>query len=95
MNLNFTPYRSPPYSISNSQRKPVQDKVKELVDLGVLEPITKINWGYPCFIINKTEGRGFRFLKDFHELNSILKRKPVYIERIEDIIDEIGYLNIQ
>lgn len=31
------------------------------------------------------------FLTDFRKLNSLLKKKPVYIEIIEEIIEEIGY----
>lgn len=55
----------------------------------------KRKWVSPCLIIRKIDGKGFRFLINFQEFNSRLKRKPVYIERIEDIIYEIGYFKYE
>ena len=83
-----TPYHGRPYPIPHIHEQPTRKEIDRLVLLGVLEPCTDSEWGAPSFIIPK-KNMTVRFLSDFRRLNSMLKRKPFPIPKIQDMLQKL------
>ena len=61
----------------------VKDEVARLCRVGVLEKCSPSAWSAPTFIVPK-KNYGIRFVKDFRQLNSQIKRKPFPIPIINE-----------
>ena len=79
------PYHGKPYSVPQIHEEAMRTEVKRLVMLGVLEEVLESEWGAPSFIIPKKNGT-VRFISDFRKLNTLLKRKPYPIPKIQDML---------
>ncbi|MFM8622678.1 MAG: pol polyprotein, partial [Holophagaceae bacterium] len=82
------PFHGRPYPIPKVHELPTRKEVDRLVKLGVLEVCTDSEWGAPSFIIPK-KNHTVRFLSDFRKLNSMLKRKPFPIPKIQDMLQKL------
>jgi hypothetical protein len=56
---------------------------------GVLAKDSNSEWAAPTFNIPKKEGT-VHFVTDFRQLNKALKRKPLPIPNIQDVLQKIG-----
>ncbi|MFM8622685.1 MAG: RNase H-like domain-containing protein, partial [Holophagaceae bacterium] len=82
------PYHARPYPIPHIHEAPTRKEVERLCQLGVLRPCNDSEWGAPSFIIPK-KNLTVRFLSDFRRLNSMLKRKPFPIPKIQDMLQKL------
>lgn len=82
------PYHAKPYPIPHIHENPTRKEVERLCKLGVLAPCLDSEWGAPSFIIPK-KNLTVRFLSDFRKLNSMLKRKPFPIPKIQDMLQKL------
>ena len=60
-------------------------EVERLVKAGVLKKVKYSEWGAPNFAIPKKD-QTIRFITDFRQLNSRIKRKPFPIPKIQDLL---------
>ncbi len=60
-------------------------EVDRLITLGVLKKVNRSEWAAPTFIIPKKDGT-VRFISDFRQLNTRIKRKPFPIPKIQDLL---------
>ena len=82
------PYHGRAYPIPHIHEQPTRNEVARLCKLGVLERCSDSEWGAPSFIIPK-KNFTVRFLSDFRKLNSMLKRKPFPIPKIQDMLQKL------
>lgn len=82
------PYSARPYPVPVVHYGPTKKEVERLCKLGVLRPCTDSEWGAPSFIIPK-KNLTVRFLSDFRKLNSMLRRKPFPIPKIQDMLQQL------
>ena len=81
-----TPMCSLPYPVTRVHKTMFRKEVKRLVKLGGLEEANDSEWGAPSFAQPKTKTNRVRFLSEFRNLKSKLKRKPYPMPRICGII---------
>lgn len=79
------PFHSRPFPIPQVHEGAMKREVERLCQLGVLEEDHDSEWGAPSFIIPKKNGT-VRFISDFRKLNTMLKRKPYPIPKIQDML---------
>jgi len=79
------PYHARPFPIPQVHEGAMRREVERLCALGVLEEDNDSEWGAPSFIIPKKNGT-VRFISDFRKLNTMLKRKPYPIPKIQDML---------
>ena len=82
------PYHSKPYPVPHSQEKKLKDEVQRLVEYGVLQKVNRSEWGSPMFTIVKPDG-SLRSLADLRELNTLIKRKPFPLPKINDLLQKL------
>ena len=80
-----TPYHARPYPIAKIHEKTLKMEIDRLCKVGVLKKVNRSEWAAPSFIIPKKDGT-VRFISDFRELNSRIKRKPYPIPKIQDML---------
>ena len=70
----YKPFNSRYYLVPIISRENFHIELKRIVDIGVLTPVQRSQYGTPVFIIPKKEGT-VRFITDYHGLNQKLARK--------------------
>ena len=88
MNLGAKPYHGRAFPVPHTQKEVFKKEVERLVELGVLKPQPKSEWGSPAFIIAKKNGQ-VRFLTDFREVNKRIVRTPWLISKIGSVLQEL------
>lgn len=74
---------------SQEAEKLLDDKIRELIDAGLLEKSTS-EWNSPVFVIKKRNGTGVRFLQDLRKVNSQILLQPTVLPNIDQMLDEIA-----
>jgi hypothetical protein len=75
----------PRYGVPHAHREVFRRELDRLVELGVLSPIDSAEFAAPTFIIPKKDGR-VRWVSDFRELNSVIRRRIHPLPCIHDIL---------
>jgi hypothetical protein len=83
------PYHAKAYPIPHIHEQTLRKEIDRLVKLGVLKKCSDSEWASPTFIIPKKNGT-VRVVSDFRKLNSLLKRKPFPIPKIQDVLQKLG-----
>ena len=73
------------YPVPKSQERKLREEVDRLVNFGVMRKVNKSEWGSPVFVINKPDG-SLRSLADLRKVNSLIKRCPYPIPKIQDML---------
>ncbi|UYV80066.1 K02A2.6-like [Cordylochernes scorpioides] len=78
--------RSKPYSTSEYKRKWISNKIKEMLDRGIIVPSTS-EFASPCVLVQKKDS-SFRLCQDYRRLNQETHLDP--FSSIDRIIDRFG-----
>ena len=79
------PYSGHLYSIPKAHEDAFKQEVSHLCKEGVMERVSRSEWGSPGFMIPKKD-RTVRFLGDYREVNKRLVREPFPIPKIQDLL---------
>ena len=82
------PHSARYYPMARIHKETFKTEIKRLVKLKVLEEVRESEWGSPTFILPKKNG-SVRFLSDFRQLNTKIKRKPYPLPRIGDVLQQL------
>ena len=85
---NAKPYHAKPFPVPQVHEATLKKEIERLCKLGVLERDHDSEWAAPTFIIPKKNG-SVRFISDFRRLNTMLKRKPYPIPKIQDMLQKL------
>ena len=85
---NAAPFYTHPYQIPRVHEQTLRKEVERLIQLGVLKKCVDSEWGSPAFIIPKSD-KTVRFVTDFRKLNSMIKRKPYPLPKIQDLLKKM------
>ena len=77
-----------PYQIPRIHEQTLRKEVERLIQLGVLKKCSNSEWGSPTFIIPKQD-KTVRFVTDFRKVNSLIKRKPYPLPKIQDLLQKL------
>lgn len=80
--------RLPPYRLPHAYRDSVQKELKEMLELGIIEP-TSSEWASPMVVIKKNDG-SLRICVDYRRLNSVSKTDAYPMPRVDEMIDRMG-----
>ncbi|UYV64119.1 hypothetical protein LAZ67_2006616, partial [Cordylochernes scorpioides] len=80
--------RSKPYSTSEYKRKWISNKIKEMLDRGIIVPSTS-EFASPCVLVPKKDS-SFRLCQDYRRLNRETHLDPFPFPSIDRIIDRFG-----
>jgi len=83
------PYHARPFPIPYVHEGTLKKEIDRLVRLGVLKKCSDSEWASPTFIIPK-KNNTVRVVSDFRKLNSMLRRKPYPIPKIQDVLQKLG-----
>ena len=79
------PYHAKPFPMPKIYEEILKTKVNRLVNIWVLKYKNRSQWAAPTFIIPKKNGT-VCFISDLRELNKRVKRKPLSIPKIQDLL---------
>jgi hypothetical protein len=82
------PYYRKPYRIPFTLLNEAKAEIQHLVDIGVLKPIYDSPWGSPAMALRKPTG-GLRIVSDFRQVNTMLRRKPYPMPKIDELFQSI------
>ena len=85
---NAKPFHSAPFPVPQIHEATLRKEVDRLVLLGVLERDNSSEWAAPTFIIPK-KNLTVRFISDFRKLNSMLRRRPYPIPKIQEMLQKL------
>ncbi|XP_058888002.1 uncharacterized protein LOC131738165 isoform X1 [Acipenser ruthenus] len=80
--------RERPYRIPESRRSGVRKEVRDMLELGVIEP-SRSEWCSPIVIVAKKDGTN-RFCVDFRKVNAIAKFDAYPMPRVDELLDRLG-----
>ena len=80
--------RQRPYRIPEARRKAVQEEVKKMLQLGVIEE-SHSPWSSPIVIVPKPDGT-LRFCNDFRKLNEVSLFDAYPMPRVDELIERLG-----
>uniref|UniRef100_A0A3B1KDF6 Gypsy retrotransposon integrase-like protein 1 n=1 Tax=Astyanax mexicanus TaxID=7994 RepID=A0A3B1KDF6_ASTMX len=80
--------RQRPYRLPEARRKAVEEEVRKMLQLQVIEPSAS-PWSSPIVLVPKPDG-SWRFCNDFRRLNSISRFDSYPMPRVDDLIDRLG-----
>jgi transposase InsO family protein len=86
------PSRQQPYRCGLKTREAVEDEIKRMLDLDVIEPATS-EWAAPIVLIPKPDG-SLRFCIDYRRLNALTVRDSYPLPRMDDCLDSLATANI-
>ena len=82
------PIKLPPYRVPQALQAMVKQEIKDMLDLGIIEPSVS-EWAQPIVPILKKDG-SLRLCVDYRRLNVISKNNAYPMPRIDDLIDQLG-----
>jgi len=82
------PVYSAPYRDGNHRRLDIEKQVKEMLDLGVIEP-SDAEWFFPVVIVPKPGGH-FLYCVDYRRLNELTVKDVYPSPRMDDFLDSLG-----
>ena len=77
---NAKPIHQNPYPVSFKRKGLFQRELNNMIADNIFTQIGESEWGFPCFIISKKDGRVW-WLSDFRKLNKLIVRKPFRFQR--------------
>ncbi|XP_024136818.1 uncharacterized protein LOC112151925 [Oryzias melastigma] len=85
---NGQPIRQRPYRVPQRLVGQLNDEVKKMLELGVIEP-SNSEWCSPVVIVSKKDG-SLRICIDFRKLNAISEFDAYPMPRVDDLLERIG-----
>ena len=82
------PIKLPPYRVPQALQAMVRQEIKDMLDLGIIEPSVS-EWAAPIVPILKKDG-SLRLCVDYRRLNAISQNNAYPMPRIDDLIDQLG-----
>ena len=79
------PSSSPPYCLAHARKPIVQEKIKEMLHGGIVQP-SHSPWVAPMVLVPKKNGT-LRICIDYRKLNAVTRPDPFPIPRIDDLLD--------
>lgn len=79
------PLRQKPYRVSPSERKVINDQVRDMLKKNVIHESSS-PWAGPVILVRKKDGT-WRFRVDYRRLNAVTKKDVYPLPRIDDAID--------
>ena len=86
------PIRQQPYRCGLKTRQAVEEEIKRMSGLDVIEPSTS-EWAAPIVLVPKPDG-SLRFCIDYRRLNALTLRDSYPLPRMDDCLDSLGTANI-
>jgi len=80
------------WRLPQTARQTIREHCNKMLDAGVIEPSTS-PWLSPVVLVKKKDG-GVRFCVDYRALNAVTKGDSYPLPRIEELLDELGPMNI-
>ncbi|XP_061119601.1 uncharacterized protein LOC133142388 [Conger conger] len=80
--------RLQPYRIPEARRHAIQEEVKKMLDLGVIEE-SRSAWSSPVVLVPKPDG-SWRFCNDFRRLNDVSLCDAYPMPRVDELIERLG-----
>lgn len=79
-----------PRPIPHSQVVVVEKEVKEMLELGVIEPAAS-PYNSPIVLVKKADGKSLRFCNDLRELNKVVRFDAEPITDVEHLFSELSH----
>ncbi len=80
--------RSCPYRLPEHKKKVVQEELKAMLELGVIEE-SHSDWASPIVLVPKTDG-SVRFCVDYRRVNAVSKFDAYPMPRVDEMLDRLG-----
>ncbi len=80
--------RSRPYRLPEHKKNVVQEELKAMLDLGVIEE-THSNWASPIVLVPNKDG-SVRFCVDYRKVNAVSKFDAYPMPRVDELLDRLG-----
>ena len=88
---NSPPISSRPYRVPQSQEQILEDKVKELLDAGIIYP-SNSSWCAPCVLVTQVRNgeKKIRLCHDFRRLNQVIRPSHHPLPSIRECLDRLN-----
>ncbi len=80
--------RSRPYRLPKHKKNVVQEELKAMLNLGVIEE-SHSDWASPIVLVPKTDG-SVRFCVDYRKVNALSKFDAYPMPRVDELLDRLG-----
>ncbi len=80
--------RSRPYRLPEHKKNVVQEELKAMLNLGVIEE-SHSDWASPKVLVPKTDG-SVRFCVDYRKVNAVSKFDAYPMPRVDELLDRLG-----
>ncbi len=80
--------RSCPYRLPEHKKNVVQEELKAMLDLGVIEE-SHSDWASPIVLVSKTDG-SVRFCVGYRKVNAVSKFDAYPMPRVDELLDRLG-----
>ncbi len=80
--------RSRPYRLPEHKKNVVQEELKAMLNLGVIEE-SHSDWACPIVLVPKTDG-SVRFCVDYRKVNAVSKFDAYPMPRVDELLDRLG-----
>ncbi len=80
--------RSRPYRLPEHKKNVVQEELKAMLNLGVIEE-SHSDWASPIVLVPKTDG-SVRFCVDYRKVNAMSKFDAYPMPRVDELLDRLG-----
>ncbi len=80
--------RSRPYRLPEHKKNVVQEELKAMLNLGVIEE-SHSDWASPIVLVPKTDG-SVRFYVDYRKVNAMSKLDAYPMPRVDELLDRLG-----
>ncbi len=80
--------RQRPYRVPEARRHAIEEEVREMLKLGVIEP-SRSPWSSPIVMVPKPDGT-LRFCNDFRRLNEVSEFDGYPMPRVDELLDRLG-----
>ncbi len=80
--------RSRPYRLREHKKNVVQEELKAMLNLGVIEE-SHSDWASPIVLVPNTDG-SVRFCVDYRKVNAVSKFNAYPMPRVDELLDRLG-----
>ncbi len=80
--------RSRPYRLPEHKKNVVQEELKAMLNLGVIEE-SHSDWASPIVLVPKTDG-SVRFCVDYRKVNAVSKFDAYPMPQVDELLDRLG-----